>query len=756
MATKSYLSRPLNEDESQTLESEPPSPPSLSGHAFNGLRNITSISKRQLSPSDAKMKTQNDARRDSGLAPSSSTTRGSHTTLETDLDSSSSLRESPTVQISTFDNAHTRSNPRKTRRWNFTNQQQKDVDQGLPPVPRLPFLALTTEIPTSSMEDLTLPGQVEFTQRGSILIGGKKANHLNNEDSGLPHIVGSRRKPSISRISPLLAVPSRLLSTDDEILSREVRSMYDSDTNRQPRKEEGSLSKRGRNGDIDQYRTPSSPRLPTIIASPTEADYPRKPTALDPSQSAMLREDNELAGGTEDWEDVNGGDVDRYGFILQRRVPSRGSTVNSPSAMSPEPTRLQRTSTALQVASEVPRRQRSKDGRTLSSKSPARSASAQTTSRPNSRLDRPASSQSSYRGSIHATQSKIRSAANRLPHNKDRRCVDEAGDMLTLPPGLADIAENDDDCKAGEALRRREWEREGKWRKMAKVAENSRNGGGMVFEFDTTSSKLIERTWKGIPDRWRATAWHAFLTASAKKRGVAESDEQLISIFKQLLKQGSPDDVQIDIDVPRTINCHIMFRKRYRGGQRLLFRVLHCMSIYFPDTGYVQGMAALAATLLCYFDEEMAFVMLVRLWQLRGLERLYQAGFEGLMKALDEFESSWLAGGEVAARLVCLLTFTLHDPCLLISRPSSVLAPQPTAPAGISRSSTTRSPSQRNSGSGMSSCSLETPKLVLQSQPLPKDLTPRFIEALMSFTLHPQPSSTVRGRFSSTPISRTR
>jgi hypothetical protein len=95
-----------------------------------------------------------------------------------------------------------------------------------------------------------------------------------------------------------------------------------------------------------------------------------------------------------------------------------------------------------------------------------------------------------------------------------------------------------------------------------------------------------------------------------------------------------------------------MFRKRYRGGQRLLFRVLHALSLYFPDVGYVQGMAALAATLLCYYDEEHAFVMMVRLWQLRGLERLYESGFEGLMDALAEFEKHWLSDGEVAKKLV--------------------------------------------------------------------------------------------------------
>jgi len=113
----------------------------------------------------------------------------------------------------------------------------------------------------------------------------------------------------------------------------------------------------------------------------------------------------------------------------------------------------------------------------------------------------------------------------------------------------------------------------------------------------------------------------------------------------------SADDVQIDVDVPRTISMHIMFRRRYRGGQRLLFRVLHAISLYFPDTGYVQGMASLATTLLCYYDEENAFVMLVRLWQLRGLEQLFRSGLEGLMTALAEFQKEWLGDGDVAQQL---------------------------------------------------------------------------------------------------------
>lgn len=98
------------------------------------------------------------------------------------------------------------------------------------------------------------------------------------------------------------------------------------------------------------------------------------------------------------------------------------------------------------------------------------------------------------------------------------------------------------------------------------------------------------------------------------------------------------------------------------SSQRLLFRVLHAMSLYLPDTGYVQGMAALAATLLCYYEEDRAFVMLVRLWMLRGLERLYESGFAGLMDALEDFEKNWLRGGDVASKLVSLpgSTFRQH------------------------------------------------------------------------------------------------
>lgn len=630
-----------------TLAMPPPKP---SQRGFGGLRRLKD-SNQGLSPKTARSKPHDDVRRDSGLTPSSFTSRDSRTTLGTDVESTSSIKHSPSLPSV--------SAPGETFQTDNEQVPSKSFREhnGSPAIPQPSFMGLSTEIPTGSFEDLTIPGQVEFSKRGSMLIGGKKANIVNGASLNRGKVVGSRRQPNGSLLAPMPNIPTRVLSADDEALSFKVRSMYEGGGDKDSNWVADMYNKLGNgsiNGNASSREAPLQPtKIPEILMNGV-ANHQRPSHAGSTSsnkESALVREEYELAGGIEDWEDLNGGDIDRYGFIVPRKLTSQASSLNSCRANSPEPPGIQRVSTLLQLASETPRRQRSTMKQPRAAKSPARSTETPSISRPSSNIIRPTSSQSSYR-TINGKESRLRSAANRLPHNKDRRCVDEAGDMLTLPPGLADIAEDEEDGKTADHLKKREWEREEKWRKMAKVVKNDKHGGGMVFEFDTKSTKVVERTWKGIPDRWRATAWHAFMTASAKKRRGSPSDDELIAAFQELVDQGSPDDVQIDIDVPRTINSHIMFRRRYRGGQRLLFRVLHCLSIYFPDTGYVQGMAALAATLLCYFDEEMTFVMLVRLWQLRGLERLYQSGFEGLMQALEEFEKDWMGTGEVAKRLV--------------------------------------------------------------------------------------------------------
>ncbi|TVY38996.1 TBC domain-containing protein [Lachnellula occidentalis] len=471
------------------------------------------------------------------------------------------------------------------------------------------YSPITTTIPTDSLLDADFLTSISFSKRGSIMLGGKKGvNGHARPQAG--------RQPSFSMLaSPAISV----LSDDLEKESQKVRSMYEQGSSLDWH--EGKFS-----GNVELNIQEENPLLETL-----------------PTNTTSEKKEHELAGGIEDWEDVDGNYVDRYGFIEMPRRNSRPGT--------PEPRPPQRVSTVLQLASDAPRKRRT------FGRAPSNSASF------NAAFRRPPSRKASARslntqGSSTSVRSnpraQLRAAANLLPGNRDRRWRDEAGDMLTLPPGLADIAEDEEGGRAAEGLKKKEWERTEKWRKMAKVVKSGKDGEGMEFEFDARSSKLIERTWKGIPDRWRAAAWHSFLSSSAKKRKDSATDEAIIEAFHKLLQQGSADDVQIDIDVPRTINSHIMFRRRYRGGQRLLFRVLHCLTLYFPDTGYVQGMASLAATLLCYYEEERCFVMLVRMWTLRGLDKLYEAGFSGLMSALDELEQQWLKGGEVSQKLTDL------------------------------------------------------------------------------------------------------
>ncbi|KAK4101486.1 RabGAP/TBC [Parathielavia hyrcaniae] len=428
------------------------------------------------------------------------------------------------------------------------------------------FAPITTHIPEDSLwDDL---GAVSFSTRGSIMFGAK-----NNLFKSL--LMSAPDDAHATASAAAASEPPEHATVPDAqpVPSIRVSSSRPSDP-----------------------PSASSPAPQSDHANPTTPATitPCSANSLSPRRDSQARREFERAGGIEDWADLEGAEVDRYGFIVPKRPASRAGT-------------------AEQVSPQLPSSRR----RNVLTKRPSTSYSSSLPGgfiRPPSRKVS-ARSLNTYTSELstvsrRSTRSSIRSAANHLPHNRDRRWMDEAGEMLSLQAGLTGITDEDKMGKTAEAHKRKEAERSEKWRKMAVP-------------------------WRNSP----------------------ETEDYLIGEFRRLQAVSSPDDVQIDLDVPRTVNGHIMFRRRYRGGQRLLFRVLHAISLHFPGTGYVQGMASLAATLLCYFDEERAFVMMVRLWRYRGLERLYQPGFAGLMAALADFETRWLvgAGSDVAGKLKELL-----------------------------------------------------------------------------------------------------
>eukprot|EP00124_Ichthyophonus_hoferi_P002607 Ihof_evm4s185 gene=Ihof_evmTU4s185 len=197
-------------------------------------------------------------------------------------------------------------------------------------------------------------------------------------------------------------------------------------------------------------------------------------------------------------------------------------------------------------------------------------------------------------------------------------------------------------------------EREMKWRKMDQAWTTFYTPKG-------PTAKLRDRTYKGMPDSYRATMWKRFLhinppkteesmgPAAGGKGSVCglpddESDSaymKIVGIYNKLKEHlvECSSLHQIDLDVNRTLRDHIMFRDRHCIKQQQLFYVLGCYSLYRPDVGYVQGMSGIAAFLLMFMNEEQAFMGLDRLFTSPKyeLKNLYAEGFPRLIEMYDIF-----------------------------------------------------------------------------------------------------------------------
>ena len=524
------------------------------------------------------MLSEDDDRRDSALATSSCT-------VSNEPSSPTSLYRTPSLPAIIVQDEPSPGLPEDASRLSQDTRRHAPQEQGDG------IVSLDTVIPTGTLDDLTSDAHISFSKRGSMLLGGKKANRRSKSMSlatesnlstsptlapsfSAPPAHSEKAQASIQQeptttttAHPTLRPPSRysararsasqrILSADEMTLSRKVRTMYmhgnESAVNWDiPERETCSLHNNGR-------ESSSLAAMPANASSLTVDRNNGESSSFVSSRRASMisKEPTETAGGLEDWANLEGGEVDRYGFIVPKKLRS-GDGATSEGLEPPQEPGIQRVSTSLQLMSATPRRRRM--GRSAS-RPRSGSPGAQSTSKPSRSIF---SNQTSH---TRSTQKSLRHATNVLPHNKSRRLRDEASDMLKLPPGLAEEAEQKEGGRAAQQMRTKEIARDDKWRKMAKIVQSGADKGGMLFEFDIKDPKLVSRTWKGIPDRWRATAWYSYLAASAKADKDSPSEEELIESFYELQEESSVEDVQIDVDVPRTINRHIMFRRRYRGG----------------------------------------------------------------------------------------------------------------------------------------------------------------------------------------------
>jgi hypothetical protein len=591
-ASASIVTETTSDAQHHSLAPTPPEPASTSppGPAARGW--LSSVRRPRTSPgpkSSALRRTQvlseDDDRRDSALASINCSTGN-------ELATPTSLRRTPSLPAIVVQDERS---PGR-----YSDGKPRSLDGHGAHEDRSAFTGLDTVIPTGDFDDLTSDTCVSFSNRGSMLLGGKKANrrskqldafaegadapctpprqkeqHSKQEQPAQQQHELTPPAPTSTHLTPRSTLrysprgrsaSLRVLSTDEMMLSRKVRTMYkhgnESAVDWDTPEEEGVSGSTSLMDNSSITNTPAN-------ASSLTVDGKDETSSLVGSyrEVALPKEPHELAGGLEDWSNLEGGEVDRYGFIIPKKVGSREAG-SEHGLEGPEEIGIQRVTTALQMISAEPRKRGL--GRSVSRVSRARSADPRGQSlkrRPSQKSTKPTRSIfSNQTSNTRSTSNPMRRATDIFPHSRERRLLNEASDMLKLPPGLQEVAEQREGGRAAQAMKAKEIEREEKWRRMAKVVKSGADKGGMLFEFDTKDAKLIARTWKGIPDRWRGTAWYSFLAASAKADKDSPTEEELIESFYELQAESSAEDMQIDVDVPRTINRHIMFRRRYRGG----------------------------------------------------------------------------------------------------------------------------------------------------------------------------------------------
>ena len=116
----------------------------------------------------------------------------------------------------------------------------------------------------------------------------------------------------------------------------------------------------------------------------------------------------------------------------------------------------------------------------------------------------------------------------------------------------------------------KEMKRLDKWLKMEKEKNKWFPVGSRNHD------KMVDRVWKGVPERLRGSLWAILLDLDRIKQEQVGKYEEM----KNLARNYSPDIRQIDLDVNRTYRDHVMFRERYNSRQQDLFHVLAAYSMF--------------------------------------------------------------------------------------------------------------------------------------------------------------------------------
>lgn len=123
----------------------------------------------------------------------------------------------------------------------------------------------------------------------------------------------------------------------------------------------------------------------------------------------------------------------------------------------------------------------------------------------------------------------------------------------------------------------------------------------------TIQKTISKMAVAGIPPAIRGWAWRQISGSSTLAN---EHPSLYADLLAKALKTPPSYMRKINVDLPRSLPRHPFFAKEESFGQPALKRVLLAFGQYEEAIGYCQGVNFLAATLLCFMDEEVRSIFL--------------------------------------------------------------------------------------------------------------------------------------------------
>ena len=120
----------------------------------------------------------------------------------------------------------------------------------------------------------------------------------------------------------------------------------------------------------------------------------------------------------------------------------------------------------------------------------------------------------------------------------------------------------------------------------------------------------------------------------------APSDQKILSNYQKILKTSiiSPDKLsQIHKDIKRTYSNQGYFNSKTEKGFKKLERLLVSIS-RFKKIGYVQGMNFIAASFLWHCEEEIAYFIIIKIFEIIEAEKYYTINLSGI---IDHCKNFW-------------------------------------------------------------------------------------------------------------------